>query len=59
MFCEANNKVGSTWTEDWAAFILSVKGKTFEQTEDILRTFVGNLRRLRHNKLCAKKKSVP
>jgi hypothetical protein len=55
VFCEANNKVGSTWTEDWASFVLSVKGKTFAQTEGIIRAFVGNLRRLRHNELCAKR----
>jgi len=55
VFCEANNKVGSTWTEEWASFVLSVKGKTFEQTEDIIRAFVEELRRLRHNELCAKK----
>jgi len=55
VFCEANNKVGSTWTEDWVSFVLSVKGKTFEQTEDIIRAFVEELRRLRHNELCAKK----
>ena len=55
VFCEANNKMGSTWTEDWASFVLSVKGKTFEQTEGIIRAFVEELRRLRHNELCAKK----
>jgi hypothetical protein len=59
VFCEANNKVGSTWPEDWASFVLSVKGKPFEQTEGIIRAFVGNLRRLRHNELCSKKKSAP
>jgi len=53
-FCEEHNTVPSDWMEQWTAFVLAVKGKTFEQAEPILKAFVENLRRLRHNKLCAK-----
>jgi len=56
-FCESNNQLLSSWQEDWSSFLLSVKGKTFEQTEGIIRAFVENLRRIRHNELCAKKKN--
>jgi hypothetical protein len=57
-FCESNNRLFPTWQEDWSSFILSVKGKTFEQTEGTIRTFLENLRRIRHNELCAKKKNI-
>jgi len=54
-FCEEHNTVlPSDWIEQWTTFVLAVKGKTFEQSEPILKAFVENLRRLRHNKLCAK-----
>ena len=53
-FCEEHNTVPSDWIEQWTTFVLAVKGKTFEQSEPIIKAFVENLRRLRHNKLCAK-----
>lgn len=53
-FCEEHNTVPNDWMEQWTTFVLAVKGKTFEQSEPILKAFVENLRRLRHNKLCAK-----
>jgi len=53
-FCEEHNTVPNDWMEQWTAFVLAVKGKTFEQSEPVLKAFVENLRRLRHNKLCAK-----
>lgn len=53
-FCEEHNTVPDDWMEQWTTFVLAVKGKTFEQSEPIMKAFVENLRRLRHNKLCAK-----
>ena len=53
-FCEAHNTLSSDWTEQWNTFIATVKGQTFEQSEPIIKAFVENLRRLRHNALCAK-----
>jgi hypothetical protein len=53
-FCEENNTVQSDWMEQWSAFILSVKGKTFSESEPLIKAFVENLRRIRHNQLCAK-----
>jgi hypothetical protein len=57
-FCESTNHLQSTWQEDWSSFLLSVRGKTFEQIEGIIRAFIESLRRIRHNELCAKKKST-
>jgi hypothetical protein len=53
-FCEEHNTVPDDWMEQWTIFVLAVKGKAFEQSEPIIKAFVENLRRLRHNKLCAK-----
>jgi len=53
-FCEENNTVQPDWMEQWSAFILSVKGKNFSESEPLIKTFVENLRRIRHNQLCAK-----
>ena len=53
-FCEENNTVQSDWMEQWSAFILSVKGKAFSESEPLIKAFVENLRRIRHNQLCAK-----
>jgi hypothetical protein len=53
-FCEEHNIVPNDWMEQWTTFVLAVKGKAFEQSEPIIKAFVENLRRLRHNILCAK-----
>ena len=53
-FCEEHNIVPNDWMEQWTTFVLAVKGKAFEQSEPIIKAFVENLRRLRHNVLCAK-----
>jgi hypothetical protein len=57
--CEANNDLSKvpTWETDWIEFVLSVKGRTFEDTEKRIKNFVENLRRIRHNALCYKKNS--
>jgi len=57
-FCEQNNKLEKFWEEDWITFVLSVKGKTIKESEPIIKAFVENLRRIRHNQLCANKSQV-
>lgn len=53
-YCEQNNDTSKipTWESDWATFVLSVKGKSQKDSEKIIRDFVENLRRIRHNELC-------
>lgn len=53
-YCEQNNTVQPTWNESWITFVLSVKGKSYQESEQIIRKFVENLRRIRHIALCAK-----
>ena len=53
-YCEQNNTVQPTWNEIWIVFVLSVKGKSYTETKPMIRAFVENLRRIRHNQLCAK-----
>jgi hypothetical protein len=54
MYCEQNNDISNfpTWEKDWMAFVGSVKGN--KEAEPIIKAFVENLRRIRHNQLCAK-----
>ena len=52
--CEQENTLPKTWEDDWIQFVLSVKGKSIEESEPIIKAFVENLRRIRHNALCAK-----
>jgi len=49
-FCEENN--GKEWLEAWQPFIEQTKAST--EPEKVIKAFVENLRRIRHNKLCAK-----
>jgi len=53
-YCEQNNTIQPTWNEIWITFVLSVKGKSYQESEPIIKAFVGGLRRIRHNQLCAK-----
>ena len=53
-YCEQNNTVQPTWEEDWITFVLSVKGKSYQNSESIIKAFVEKLRRIRHYALCAK-----
>lgn len=52
-FCEENNNLTETWSESWHTFLQQTKG-TKEEAEKAIKAFVGSLRRLRHNQLCAK-----
>ena len=53
-FCEKTTDITKipTWNTDWASFVLSVKDKSLKDSEKIIRDFVENLRRIRHNSLC-------
>jgi hypothetical protein len=53
-FCEENNTCTETWPHVWQAFMEQTKRKPKEDAEKAIKTFVENLRRLRHNQLCAK-----
>lgn len=59
LFCEQHNDISKipTWEIDWVSFVLSVKGKSQKDSEQIIRKFVENLRRIRHNDLCYDKNS--
>lgn len=55
-YCEQGNDMSKhpNWEQTWIAFIISVKGKPYTESESIIKAFVENLRRIRHNELCAK-----
>jgi hypothetical protein len=59
-YCEQNNDISNIkdWDIKWASFILSVKGKTKQESEQTIRSFVEDLRRIRHNELCVETKNV-
>jgi hypothetical protein len=46
------------WSTEWATFVLSVKGKSQKDSEETIRDFVENLRRIRHNELCYEKNTT-
>jgi hypothetical protein len=52
--CEQNNTLQPDWNESWITFVLSVKGKSYQDSEQIIRSFVEKLRRIRHHALCVK-----
>jgi hypothetical protein len=58
-YCEKNNDISliKTWNEDWITFINYIKDKSFEESQQKIKEFVENLRRIRHNKLCYDKNS--
>lgn len=55
--CEQNNDLSKLqdWPIKWATFVLAVKGTTFAESETTIRTFLEDLRTLRHNQHCYKK----
>jgi hypothetical protein len=59
LFCEANNDLTKypEWETDWITFVLAVKGKIFVEAEPIIKAFIENLRRIRHNQLCFERNS--
>ena len=54
LYCEQHNDMSNypNWEKDWIAFVGSVKGN--KEAEPVIKAFVENLRRIRHNQLCAK-----
>ena len=54
LYCEQHNTILPTWDDTWITFVLSVKGKSYQESESIIKAFVENLRRIRHIALCAK-----
>ena len=37
LYCEKHNTVQPTWNEIWIAFVLSVKGKSYQEAESIIK----------------------
>ena len=58
-YCETNNDISKIpdWDTKWATFVLSIKGKSYQQSEEIIRELIEDLRRIRHNELCYNKNS--
>jgi hypothetical protein len=56
-YCEANNDISKIpdWDTKWTTFVLSIKGKSYQQSEEIIRELIEDLRRIRHNELCYNK----
>jgi len=52
-FCEENNTLTENWPDMWQALIDQTKG-TKEDAEKAIKKFLEELRRIRHNALCAK-----
>jgi hypothetical protein len=53
--CETNNKLGQDWEDIWTKFETNLTAtKTYQEAEPIIRAFIENLRRHRHNELMEK-----
>jgi hypothetical protein len=51
--CEQNNTIDASWETRWSSFLEKVKGQgSYATSEPIIRDFIEDLRRLRHNALC-------
>jgi hypothetical protein len=59
-YCEQNNNITkiTDWETRWASFVLSIKGKNHQECESIIRSFIEDLRRIRHNELCIESKNI-
>jgi hypothetical protein len=53
-YCEKNNDISKIpdWDIKWTSFVLSVREKPQEDSEKLIKDFVKDLRRIRHNELC-------
>ena len=60
-YCETHNDMSNypEWNTSWIEFVLSVKGKSWDESKKHIQSFVENLRRIRHNILCASKNPNP
>ncbi|NDB82920.1 MAG: hypothetical protein EB127_09305, partial [Alphaproteobacteria bacterium] len=54
-YCEEHNTLDETWDALWNSLLLNVKDKTLEASEPVIKAFIENLRRIRHNQLCARR----
>jgi len=55
VYCETNNKLDEDWEDIWAEFETNLAAmKTFKEAEPIIRVFIENLRKNRHNELVEK-----
>jgi hypothetical protein len=54
-YCEEHNTLDETWDVLWNSLLLNIKDKTLEVSEPVIKAFIENLRRIRHNQLCAKR----
>jgi len=53
--CEENNKLGQDWPDIWTKFEYNLKAtETFQEAEPVIRAFIENLRKTRHNELVEK-----
>ena len=52
-FCEENNTLTENWPQLWQTLLEQTKG-TKEEAEKAIKKFLEELRRIRHNALCAK-----
>jgi hypothetical protein len=59
-YCEQTNDILKIkdWEIKWASFILSIKNKSQKESESVIRAFIENLRRIRHNLLCNENKNI-
>lgn len=59
-YCEKSNNLTliPLWEADWVTFIQDIKRKPLEDSKQVIKEFVENLRRIRHNQLCYKKNST-
>lgn len=60
VFCENNNDMSkiTDWNIKWARFVLAIKDTTIKDSESIIREFIEDLRRIRHNELCIIKSNI-
>lgn len=60
-YCETHNDISNypEWNTTWVEFVLAVKGKSWDKSKKYIQSFVENLRRIRHNILCASKNPNP
>lgn len=60
-YCEKHNDMSNhpDWNTAWIEFVQFVKGKTWDESKKPIQSFVENLRRIRHNILCASKNPNP
>lgn len=54
-YLKENNSID--FEKEWSVLLINVKGKSYNESEPIIKNFIQCLRNIRHNKLCAEKNS--